>query len=886
MWTKTLAVAVSALTVVGALSLASASAGAAQRIDMKVLLLGATGNEPSFTAWQAQLQREGVPFDAIVARPGHTPITASTLSTTLADGTQEAKYQAVIVATGGLLTCSTTPCTSALSPDEWTALQTFEQTFHVRQLTAYAFPGADYGLNAPTFSGAMDGQTGSLTTSGAQAFPYLKGQVTIGTGTYGYQATPATGASFDTLLSGPNGSALVGVFTHPDGREEMVQTFDGNQYQLHSWLLRHGELNWVTRGTYLGLQRNYLELQVDDVFLPDDSWDATNHVTNYDPAAAIRMTPADVTFLSNWSRANGIRMDMVFNGGGSVAEAQAGGTDPLLSAFQAVKGQFGWINHTYDHPNLDCSTRPFIAREITDNTSWAQQQGLPFNPSELVTGEHSGLANLIPGNPGTIDPPSLDEAMPSATGGRLPAGNYDYSVTGMTGNGESTGSTTTVTTTGSTGSVSLAWEAICHATSYKVYRRRSPSGPWSLLGTVAQPSTAFTDRGPAPVTFTDTGGAGTAASPPATNAAKINPYAENPSFVGALADTSVTSIASDASKPYPRNPSSTTGPQYPAGASFVDGPARAVPRYPTNVYYNVATQAQLLDEYNYLYDPPSLGGICVDTSTTTCQTAPSTWAQILQGESDRIFGHMMGNDPRPHYFHQTNIAQTGTAGGGVLYPILDAVLADYARYFAANAPIVQLSHSDIANLLGQQSAWGTASSGQVSGYIEGSRVTIVNNGSAAVALPLSGTEVGDLYGGTRSGWGTAPPGTSTHVATTPWPTTPSPPTPPPAPPVETTPVGHVSAPSAPAPVLSPSVGVPPIVSAPSSSRRATTTKRAKVVRKCVKRRRVIRGPHGKRRVVVVRVCRPVRRHVAKHRRHPAAKVKAKVKAKTKARRHG
>lgn len=874
MWTKTLALAISALTIVGALSLTSASAGAAQRIDMKVLLLGATGSEPSFTAWQAQLQREGVPFDAIVASPGHAPITASTLSTTLADGTQEAKYQAVIVATGGLLNCSATPCTSALSPAEWTALQTFEQTFHVRQLTAYTFPGADYGLNAPTFSGAMDGQTGNLTTSGAQTFPYLKGPVTIDTGTFGYQATPLAGANFNTLLSGPNGSSLVGVFTHPDGREEMVQTFDGNQFQLHSWLLRHGELEWVTRGTFLGLQRNYLELQVDDVFLPDDSWDATTHTTNYDPAAAIRMTPADVTYLSNWSRANGIRLDMVFNGGGSVAQAQAsGGTDPLLSAFQAVKGQFGWINHTYDHPNLDCSTTPFIAREITDNTSWAQQQGLPVNPTELVTGEHSGLANLIPGNPGTIDPPSLDDAAPGATGGTLAAGSYDYSVTGMTTNGESIGSTATVATTGSTGSVSLAWEAICHATSYKVYRRVSPAGAWSLVGTVAQPSTAFTDAGPVTLTFTDTGGAGTAASPPGTNGAKIDPYAENPNFVGALSQTGVTSIASDASKPYPQIPSSTTGPQYPAGTSFVDGPARAVPRYPTNVYYNVATQAQLLDEYNYLYDPPSLGGICVDTATTTCQTAPATWAQVLQGESDRIFGHMMGNDPRPHYFHQTNIAETGTAGGGVLYPVLDAVLADYGRYFAANAPIVQLSHSGIATLLGQQSAWSTASTGQVSGYIEGGQVTIVNNGSAAVSLPLSGTEVGDMYGGTRSGWGTAPPGTSTHTATTPWPTTAPPATPPSSPPVETTPVGHAAAPSAPIPVRSPSAAAPPI----ARSRRATTKKRAKVVMKCVKRRRVVRGPHGKRRVVVVRVCRPVRRHVVKHRRHPAPKVKAKAR---------
>src|SRR5215213_11637434 len=61
-------------------ALAAAPAGAAQRIDMRVLLLGAAGWEPSLAAWEAQLRREGVPYDEIVARPGHTPIRAETLS--------------------------------------------------------------------------------------------------------------------------------------------------------------------------------------------------------------------------------------------------------------------------------------------------------------------------------------------------------------------------------------------------------------------------------------------------------------------------------------------------------------------------------------------------------------------------------------------------------------------------------------------------------------------------------------------------------------------------------------------------------------------------------------------------------------------------------------
>ena len=72
------------------LATAAPAASAAQRVDMKVLLLGTSGSEPSFAAWQTQLRREGVPYDQLIATPGHAPITAATLSQTLAGGIDEA----------------------------------------------------------------------------------------------------------------------------------------------------------------------------------------------------------------------------------------------------------------------------------------------------------------------------------------------------------------------------------------------------------------------------------------------------------------------------------------------------------------------------------------------------------------------------------------------------------------------------------------------------------------------------------------------------------------------------------------------------------------------------------------------------------------------------
>ena len=50
------------------------------------------------------------------------------------------------------------------------------------------------------------------------------------------------------------------------------------------------------------------------------------------------------------------------------------------------------------------------------------------NPQVVVTGEHSGLANLLPGNPGQVDPPSRRCTPAARHGGTLAAGDYVYAV--------------------------------------------------------------------------------------------------------------------------------------------------------------------------------------------------------------------------------------------------------------------------------------------------------------------------------------------------------------------------------------------------------------------------------------------------------------------------
>jgi hypothetical protein len=759
----------------------------AQRVDMKVLLLSADGTEPGFGAWQAELDREGVPYDTFVAYSGQTR-RATLTDATLADyATDHARYQAVILASGDLGHNVTNPggsvsYLSALSDAEWSALAKFERTFGIRQLSDYTAPAPAHGLNV-VGGAAQDGVVATLTDTGKLAFPYLKGPVQIANDdpvaaeTFGYPATPVNGADWQTLLAAPNGTAFLGIYTHPDdGRQEMVMTVASNQFQNQNQLLRHGMLNWVTRGVFLGYQRNYLELQVDDLFLGDDAWVPAQHETSFDPAQASRMTAADVNQAIAWSRAHGLRLDMVFNGGGSEQYAADNGSDPLAAAFRntSVRSAFGYVNHTYDHANIDCSTASFVTREITDNVAWANRHSLPITASEVVTGEHSGLANARPGNPGTIDPPTLDDVLPGA-GGAIPAGTYDYAVTAHSAAGETTGSETDGIAVAANGSAAVSFNAICHATGYDVYRRPS-GGAWARVAHLDRSPTAPTDDGRNPITLTvtDAAATGTAAAPPAANGAALAPYGQNPNFLSGVTAAGVTDVASDASKGYPSVPTDITSPPLAAGASFFEGGVQAVPRYPSNVYYNASRQGQQLDEYNWIYVDPAHGGGCVPIeNVTTCRTAPATWAEYVGSENRIMFGHVVGNDPRPHFFHQSNLADYNPAlpeidptQGGILYPVIDGLLARYeAAIDRAQAPLLQPTHTQAGQILAQQAAWAaTRAGGQLTAWLQDGQVFVRNNGTAAVNVPLTGTTAGDAYGGQRSGWVSVAAGATAQFA--------------------------------------------------------------------------------------------------------------------------
>ena len=334
-------------------------------------------------------------------------------------------------------------------------------------------------------------------------------------------------------------------------------------------------------------------------------------------------------------------------------------------------------------------------------------------------------------------------------------------------------------TVSATDAPELTWESICNATGYKVYRKLSTATAWSLLATVsATPSDEHRSRsGPAHGRVRQQRRGRMESTP---TRALPAPPGDPPTGNGAAADGLSAEPAlhpradhggnqDDRGRhvevlPEPGHQVARSRADDPTnfapGSTFADGPAQAVPRYPTNLYYNVANRADQLDEYNWIYVSPAGGGNCQPIAgVTTCRATPATWQEYLDSEVGIITNHVMGNDPRPHYFHQTNIAgynpadaDTDTTEGGTLYAVVNTLLKRYdASIDRTSAPLVQVSQDEAAKTLVRQKAWAAdVTAGRVTGYIKDGKVHVV--ASAATEVPITGTTEGSAYAGTKSGW--------------------------------------------------------------------------------------------------------------------------------------
>lgn len=198
---------------------------------------------------------------------------------------------------------------------------------------------------------------------------------------------------------------------------------------------------------------------------------------------------------------------------------------------------------------------------------------------------------------------------------------------------------------------------------------------------------------------------------------------DNPFLAGALRDSHIRWVASDASRERDIRRI---------------GPATTVPRYPMNIFYNAQTEAEEVDEYNWIYNDRAHGGsgVCQDNpATSTCiePLDPATGFDryIVPLESRIALSHVLNNDPRPHYAHQANLA-----GERILYPVLDRMLATYRSIYAPNTPIVNPTMGASGTELTRQAAWRKVR-GSVSAVLDGQTLTVTNRAGATATVPVT-----------------------------------------------------------------------------------------------------------------------------------------------------
>lgn len=536
-----------------------------------------------------------------------------------------------------------------------------------------------------------------------------------------------------------------------------------------------------------------------------------------------QMSAADVDYVANWEKQTGIKLEFAFNAIGACTAPTAGAassancsgsstvngttyTDPghqadpgypndaaFVNELLKQQASFNWITHTWSHMFLGCTVaapQPANAPaaqaggalaagsysyEVTAATAYGESE--PSIPQQITVAANGSVALSWPDAPNGGGP-SLAKLESQYSGGsgfwgyniyRAPAGSSTFGLVGQVKEDPTGAATTyTFTDTGATAPGSGPGSTATYPTATDPGIGCANAAGW-VPATSAGPDSSIEQE----IGLDDAFAANNGLTNFSTHSLVTGEHSglENPNTPRAFADTGITVFGADASRqPQSYTISGTSS----AGASNV---AASAPRYPSNIYYNAANWPDELNEYNtaYVANGSSIGdsqypaetGKCSNTPSTTCTTTPATEATVLSTESRIMLGHVLADDPRMNYAHQSNLIgpATQTVGGTTsdygytLLSLLSNMQAQYASWYTA--PLVQMTDASQSQVLAESAAWAAArNAGTVTASVQNGSVVISNSGGSAASVPVTvpdgstvnGAAFGESYGGTRSAW--------------------------------------------------------------------------------------------------------------------------------------
>jgi hypothetical protein len=206
---------------------------------------------------------------------------------------------------------------------------------------------------------------------------------------------------------------------------------------------------------------------------------------------------------------------------------------------------------------------------------------------------------------------------------------------------------------------------------------------------------------------------------------------DNPAFLRAAKDFGIRYILSDTSQPGWKSLSPNAG-----FYSIHEPSILIIPRYPTNLYYNVSTPAEWLSEYNHFYAP---GGLFPTWDRAL------TYSEVLDKESEMWLRYLLKYDLSPVMFHQSNLRAYDNKNS-LLGDLINVTLSKFNSMY--KLPIRSPSQHEAGVLMAARMAYNASG---VSGRILlGATNTIALKTVNPVKVPLTGISYGtatESYGG-------------------------------------------------------------------------------------------------------------------------------------------
>jgi hypothetical protein len=349
-------------------------------VDARVLVITADGTDAALDAVTQTLRYLGTPFDVLNATTGPA---LNMDDLVVAD---HGRYYAIVLDVGDLAAGGQ----SAFTDSEWMTLASYEARFGVRRAALYTYPTDAYGLvsTGTGFDASTKPIAAHCTPAGAAVFVGANCAVTVPIDDAWVYGAQASDAATVPLLVDDAGSVYAATRTYPDGREALALTFSQSPTALPSLELAYGVINWVTRGLFVGERHVYLAPQIDDFFLAS---------AMYGTGGNYRITADDLQSFTNWQAARqadpltaGFRAAFAFNAFGARPAGQDGLTDKAL----ALGPTFAWINHTWDHAEMDAMSYATAYGELSQNNQYGLGSGLSrYVVGNLVTPSITGLGN-------------------------------------------------------------------------------------------------------------------------------------------------------------------------------------------------------------------------------------------------------------------------------------------------------------------------------------------------------------------------------------------------------------------------------------------------------------------------------------------------------------